>query len=128
MILLKIQDAGHGGNSGQYSYLEDLAYEYAFLISSLKASSQPFYSNALMEQTHSLSPISHPFLYKKIENSSLSTSTGEEDEITMQNIRLSNQTLRSKRRGKDEDDKEYRAKKGDRSQNRLFQWFNSFRF
>jgi oligopeptidase B len=29
MLLLRIQDVGHGGNSGQYSYLEDLAYEYA---------------------------------------------------------------------------------------------------
>ena len=37
MLLLQIDDAGHGGNSGQYSYLESLAFEYAFLISSLKA-------------------------------------------------------------------------------------------
>ena len=41
-ILLKIDDAGHGGNSGQYSYLEDLAFEYAFLISSLNAPMKSF--------------------------------------------------------------------------------------
>ncbi|KAI9239233.1 MAG: prolyl oligopeptidase [Podila humilis] len=37
MLLLRIEEVGHGGNSGQYAYLEDLAFEYAFLISTLQA-------------------------------------------------------------------------------------------
>jgi hypothetical protein len=36
-LLLKIDDAGHGGNSGEYSHLEDLASQYAFLIDNLQA-------------------------------------------------------------------------------------------
>ncbi|KAI8820687.1 prolyl oligopeptidase [Fimicolochytrium jonesii] len=36
-LLLRIEDAGHGGSSGQYSFLENLAYEYAFIITSLNA-------------------------------------------------------------------------------------------
>ncbi|TPX54034.1 hypothetical protein PhCBS80983_g06067, partial [Powellomyces hirtus] len=34
-LLLRIEDAGHGGSSGQYSFLENLAFEYAFIISAL---------------------------------------------------------------------------------------------
>nr|KAJ3421787.1 hypothetical protein HK105_002288 [Polyrhizophydium stewartii] len=41
LLLLRIDDAGHGGNSGQYSYLEDLAFEYAFLIAALGAPAKP---------------------------------------------------------------------------------------
>lgn len=41
VLMLKIQDAGHSGSSGQYSYLEDLAFEYAYLISSLNARFRP---------------------------------------------------------------------------------------
>ncbi|KAF9435659.1 hypothetical protein BGZ76_005799 [Entomortierella beljakovae] len=37
MLLLRIEEVGHAGSSGQYSYLEDLAFEYAFLISTLHA-------------------------------------------------------------------------------------------
>ncbi|KAF9096882.1 hypothetical protein BGX29_008365 [Mortierella sp. GBA35] len=37
MLLLRIEEVGHGGSSGQYAYLEDLAFEYAFLISTLQA-------------------------------------------------------------------------------------------
>ncbi|KAG0196925.1 hypothetical protein BGX28_009544 [Mortierella sp. GBA30] len=37
MLLLRIEEVGHGGSSGQYEYLEDLAFEYAFLISTLQA-------------------------------------------------------------------------------------------
>lgn len=41
ILLLKIQDVGHSGSSGQYSYLEDLAFEYAYLISMLGAAFRP---------------------------------------------------------------------------------------
>lgn len=37
LLLLQLDDSGHGGTSGQYSYLESLAFEYAFIISSLQA-------------------------------------------------------------------------------------------
>ena len=44
MLLLKIDEGGHGGNSGTYSFLEDLAFEYAFIITSLEASIKPIYT------------------------------------------------------------------------------------
>jgi hypothetical protein len=44
LLMLKIQEAGHSGSSGQYSHLEDLAFEYAFLISSLGAQFKPISS------------------------------------------------------------------------------------
>lgn len=41
VLLLRVQDVGHSGSSGQYSYLEDLSFEYAFLISILGARFRP---------------------------------------------------------------------------------------
>ncbi|KAI9189003.1 hypothetical protein H9P43_000430 [Blastocladiella emersonii ATCC 22665] len=41
LLLLRVDDVGHCGSSGQYSYLEDLAQEYAFLIYTLGASPKP---------------------------------------------------------------------------------------
>ncbi|KAI3651108.1 hypothetical protein MP228_004589 [Amoeboaphelidium protococcarum] len=41
VLLFKIQDAGHSGPSGQYQFLEDLAFEYAYIISSLNARFRP---------------------------------------------------------------------------------------
>ncbi|KAJ3036119.1 hypothetical protein HK097_003922, partial [Rhizophlyctis rosea] len=43
LILLKLEDAGHGGSSGQYAYLDDLALEYAFLITALEAPMKPIW-------------------------------------------------------------------------------------
>ena len=123
MLLLKIQDAGHGGSSGQYSYLEDLASEYAFLITSLEASSRTFpyqSNNSAME--------SFLFAMKK---PNISSESWELDTSGGKGIRLSNQNLRKTlRQHKEEDEKEYRTKtkKGDRGQNRLFQWLNNFGF
>jgi oligopeptidase B len=37
LLLLRVDDAGHGGASGQYAPLEHLAQEYAFLIYTLGA-------------------------------------------------------------------------------------------
>lgn len=45
LLLLKIQDAGHSGSSGRYAYLEDLAFEYAFLISTLGVQFRPVPTN-----------------------------------------------------------------------------------
>ncbi|MCF7912733.1 MAG: S9 family peptidase [Candidatus Cloacimonetes bacterium] len=32
LLLLKINDAGHGGSSGRYDYLKEIAFEFAFII------------------------------------------------------------------------------------------------
>jgi oligopeptidase B len=32
LLLLKISDAGHGGSSGRYDYLNEVAFEFAFII------------------------------------------------------------------------------------------------
>jgi oligopeptidase B len=58
MLLLRVDEAGHGGNSGQYSFLEDLAFEYAFLITALEASVKPFYT----QPTLLFQPMSSPML------------------------------------------------------------------
>ncbi|KAI8905050.1 prolyl oligopeptidase [Gorgonomyces haynaldii] len=50
LVLLKIDDAGHGGNSGQYSYLEDLAFEYAYLITTLQAPNKCISNDAITPQ------------------------------------------------------------------------------
>ncbi|KXS09897.1 hypothetical protein M427DRAFT_74808 [Gonapodya prolifera JEL478] len=41
LTLLLLDDVGHGGNSGVYSYLEDLSFEYSFIISCLEAPFKP---------------------------------------------------------------------------------------
>ena len=41
ILLLRVQDVGHSGSSGQYSYLDDLSFEYSFLISMLGARFRP---------------------------------------------------------------------------------------
>jgi len=35
LLLLKINDAGHGGSSGRYDYLKEIAFEFAFIIDRL---------------------------------------------------------------------------------------------
>jgi hypothetical protein len=57
LLILRVQEGGHGGSIGQYSHLEELAYEYAFLISCLNAPFKPVVgpSSAVAQ------------LYKKIE-------------------------------------------------------------
>ncbi|KAJ3217797.1 hypothetical protein HDU67_007214 [Dinochytrium kinnereticum] len=69
MLLLKVDEAGHGGSSGQYSYLEDLAFEYAFLVSSLQASPKPLPVGSLpaSNQLHfdSIEMVNSPILYPR---------------------------------------------------------------
>ncbi|KAJ3103240.1 hypothetical protein HDU97_010304 [Phlyctochytrium planicorne] len=69
LLLLKVDEAGHGGSSGQYSYLEDLAFEYAFLVSSLHASPKPLPVGSLPTlgqlQFESLDTVSSPTLYSR---------------------------------------------------------------
>ncbi|EPZ31433.1 hypothetical protein ROZALSC1DRAFT_26800 [Rozella allomycis CSF55] len=47
LLILRIEDSGHGGSSGQYSHLDELAYEYAFLISTLNVSYKPLVDQSL---------------------------------------------------------------------------------
>jgi hypothetical protein len=72
MILLKVDDAGHGGNSGQYSYLEDLAFEYAFLISCLGASHKVIPPGNMLSETLTemdmLNIMNSPTLYRRTLN------------------------------------------------------------
>ncbi|MDP8221257.1 MAG: prolyl oligopeptidase family serine peptidase, partial [Candidatus Stygibacter frigidus] len=35
LLLLRINDAGHGGSSGRYDYLKEIAFEFAFVIDRL---------------------------------------------------------------------------------------------
>lgn len=134
MTLLRIQDVGHGGNSGQYSYLEDLAYEYSFLITSLGASTQPFYhgiASNFYEAYSVATPLAFSMSRKLASSESESPDQQDQQHSSLKkkrSIRLSNQNLRL--RGKEDEEKEYRtkAKKGDRGQNKLFQWLNSFGF
>jgi hypothetical protein len=85
-----------------------LAFEYAFLISSLQAPIQPLLPN--------ISDISFESLHNNYE-------IGLED-LSLEDIRSSN----TKRRVKDEEENEYRtkSKKGDRARNKIFQWLNNF--
>ena len=43
LVLLKVDEVGHGGNSGLNNYLMDMAMEYAFFISCLNAPVNPIY-------------------------------------------------------------------------------------
>ncbi len=36
LLLLKINDAGHGGSSGRYDYLKEIAFEFAFIIDRIR--------------------------------------------------------------------------------------------
>ncbi|KAJ3151283.1 hypothetical protein HDU89_002122 [Geranomyces variabilis] len=131
-LLLRIDDAGHGGSSGQYSFLESLAFEYAFLVSALDAPLQP--ASAL-----SMSSVLIP---TSATTGSARQSRQQQDESS-QSYSVANSTdslatdgrgHRGGRRKKggqdamvDSDEKEYRRKaKGDRGPNTLFQWVTNF--
>ncbi|KND02431.1 uncharacterized protein SPPG_02895 [Spizellomyces punctatus DAOM BR117] len=98
-LLLRIEDAGHGGSSGQYSFLENLAFEYAFLITSLNADTATSASIP--------SPIRHDF------------DEGVQDGTI--------KPKKTKKRGKEDvEEKEYRRKaKGDRGPSNIFQWVSN---
>ncbi|MCF7919077.1 MAG: S9 family peptidase [Candidatus Cloacimonetes bacterium] len=40
LLLLKISDAGHGGSSGRFDYLNDIAFEFAFIIDRIRLAPQ----------------------------------------------------------------------------------------
>jgi hypothetical protein len=72
VLLLKIQDAGHSGSSGQYSYLEDLAFEYAFLISMLGVQFRPVGSS------NNAGGVNYDMYWQELENEE----ADEEEEYT----------------------------------------------
>ncbi|KAJ3291401.1 hypothetical protein HK104_006119 [Borealophlyctis nickersoniae] len=144
MIILRVDDAGHGGNSGQYSYLDDLAFEYAFLIDALDAPAKPIYPGLQGPLDAALSPMASPSLFSPASTYSAlphmveypprlaglsiqSLRDGGDDwdsEMDGDRSRRSMDRPKGKRRGKDDlEEREYRSKtKGDRGQNRVFQW------
>lgn len=48
-VILKIEDTGHGGAVGQYAQLRDIAREYAFLITRVKAPLKPIPLGLLLQ-------------------------------------------------------------------------------
>ncbi|KAI8809168.1 prolyl oligopeptidase [Cladochytrium replicatum] len=138
LLLLKIDDAGHGGNSGQYSYLEDLAFEYAFLITSLAAPMRPIFPS--MGGQSGQFDMNSPLMYPGMMGVSGMFSGGflGSNELDKSNSggldpasRMQNDAKKGKRKGQGVidmvEEKEYRSKtKGDRGQNRLFQWVANF--
>ena len=64
ILLLKIQEAGHSGSTGQYAHLEDLAFEYSFLISTLGAQFKPVSSGG---KGLSLNGVDYDVYWKELE-------------------------------------------------------------
>ncbi|KAH6594461.1 hypothetical protein BASA50_006708 [Batrachochytrium salamandrivorans] len=153
MLLLRIDDAGHGGNSGQYSYLEDLAFEYAFLISTLGVSAKPFHlvNGGITSYDAILSPISihasesargqmmmtqGDLILEREGNARFDSGQPIDDRLLRQpqegaETRLANIHLHEnrKRRGiKEEEEKSIHRvnPKNDRGQRRLFQWLHNW--
>ena len=75
MLLLRIQDAGHSGSSGQYSHLEDLAFEYSFLISVLGAQFRPVSCGG-----QSLNGVDYDMYWEELEKDNQQDDEDEEDE------------------------------------------------
>lgn len=160
MLLLRVDDVGHGGNSGQYYGLEDLAFEYSFLIHSLDAPTKPFYPGISNPSYSShASPVSSPFSNNWTYNNNwgltpqpgafVDFDMGDDGEHSRYPTGSSEQSLsdtesnrndrgtgtggggggsKPKRRTKEDvEERRYRSKtKGDRSQNKIFQWVANF--
>ncbi|KAJ3310365.1 hypothetical protein HDV04_005116 [Boothiomyces sp. JEL0838] len=111
LLILKIDNAGHGGNSGQYSFLEDLAFEYAFLIKTLNALEKPIYTD-----------------YELFEEKATNLTSSQLETAKMFEKSKIKERFSFKREKKKESNEEkiYRnkAKKATRSQ--VFQWLNNF--
>ncbi|KAL7749415.1 hypothetical protein RI367_005286 [Sorochytrium milnesiophthora] len=146
LLLLRVDDAGHGGNSGQYSHLEDLAQEYGYLIYTLNASFKPIPHASTLQSLprYSLDPeelyayISTPASryrpaissanandarYGEYEDDvSVDTNLSTSDAVRRRNMRESHLTA--------DDDwaREYRTagRKGGRGMNKVYQWLATF--
>jgi hypothetical protein len=78
LLMLKIQEAGHMGSSGQYSKFEDLAFEYAFLISTLGAQFRPVSSGG---KGLSLSGVDYDMYWDELEEGNEELVDEDEEEI-----------------------------------------------
>ncbi|KAJ3274504.1 hypothetical protein HDV01_002632 [Terramyces sp. JEL0728] len=113
MLILKIDNAGHGGNSGQYSFLEDLAFEYAFLIKTLNALEKPIYSD-----------------YELFEEKASNLTSSQLE--TAKNFERSHRGLRERlsfkwdKKKENHEEKIYRNKAKKTTRTQLFQWLNNF--
>ena len=109
-ILLKVEDGGHGGHSGQYSFLEDLAFEYAFLITSLEASMKPIYHG-------------HPSIYGQFDSilspSVLRNHTSSPISSPLAESMVVDKNEKPRKKKKKEEDGFRRANRGDRQPNKL---------
>lgn len=135
MILLKVQDAGHGGSSGQYSYLEDLAYEYAFLIDRLEASFRPIPPGHGLNMNTAYSYYGPGWLFGDLEEDMAADESSDVLQDKQYSPELGSPLKSVDRKSREAahlhkltvEEKEYRSsKKGDRRQNKLYQWMANF--
>ncbi|KAJ3149319.1 hypothetical protein HDU86_006954 [Geranomyces michiganensis] len=137
-LLLRIDDAGHGGSSGQYSFLESLAFEYAFLVAALGAPLQPAPSGSLSSvhvPTQSAMGSRRNTVSRQqwVDPAQSADALNSTDSLAMDSRGGTRGGVggRRKKGGQDAmadaDEKEYRRKaKGDRGPNTLFQWVTNF--
>ncbi|RKO88349.1 prolyl oligopeptidase family-domain-containing protein, partial [Blyttiomyces helicus] len=123
MILLRVDDAGHGGSAGNYAALEDLAFEYAFLISALDAPARPIPISGSTDPSQSMvgarsgswgNVVGSPLLWHPEGVQSSDALDGS----------VERKRSRKKRAG--EGQTPSIKGRGDRSQNRMFQWVANF--
>ncbi|KAJ3021604.1 hypothetical protein HKX48_008173 [Thoreauomyces humboldtii] len=127
-LLLRIEDSGHGSSSGQYSFLENLAFEYAFVISRLNAqATETAHDGSNHGHAHPPPSLKHQVSFGP-GSSALRRSTSRDGED-----KEKGSAGKTKRRFKkrpdlgDVEEREYRHKnKGDRGPSNLFQWVQNF--
>ena len=130
LILLRIDDAGHGGNSGQYSYLEDLAFEFSFLIKSLQAPNKPIFKDMassgydmnLQRENRDRLRVRQATSLSQSSQTNLTDIPVESPPSASSSNR--HRDARKQRRAGDEDET-HRMKKGNRAKNRIVQWLNN---
>lgn len=144
-ILLQVADVGHGGSSGQYSYLEEIAFEYAFIIDRLAAPLRPILPPGVQPSLGSYlystfmaasSSAGQQLAIDEAEQeenadvlSPISEITGLESPVGSDRSGKKSASTRGKKTKRDNatEEREYRgAKKGDRGPNKLYQWLSNF--
>ncbi|KAI9001717.1 prolyl oligopeptidase [Gaertneriomyces semiglobifer] len=107
MLLLQIEDAGHGGNSGQYTYLESLAIEYAFLITALGVPGMD--ASVYISKSHE-------------DHSDNAMGLGLHLDVDADDKRKGKHRRRKGKEHETGEKEAWRGGKNDRGPNRLFQW------
>ncbi|KAG0237032.1 hypothetical protein BGX31_003747 [Mortierella sp. GBA43] len=131
MLLLRIGEVGHGGSSGQYAYLEDLAFEYAFLISTLQA---PVFRIDVEDESSRTEPLSPSNIRHKksiLANERLNNQGGglgieSGHNNNLQNRRRSTTLLEFSEKGTKQNGKPAPPSQGPRAQSRLAEWIANF--